>query len=495
MKACTVRLLPALLLLVLPVVAEAQFTYTTNNGVITLTKYTGPGGAVTIPSETNGWPVTTIGTSCFFNCSSLTSVTIPDSIVSIQGWAFGATGLTNVTIPNGVTNIGNNVFYYCYSLRTIAVGAANPNYCSVDGVLFNKDQTILLQYPQGRGGNYTIPNSVISIGRGGFYYCSGLTTVTIPTNVSSIGSSAFSWCTNLTTVTIPASVTNMQSYAFASSGLTTVTIPTSITNILDDVFDECRSLTNVTIPNSVTRIGNWVFDGCTSLRAITVGAANPNYCSVDGVLFNKDQTVLVAYPAGRSGGYTIPNTVTNIGTNAFCECDSLTSVMIPNSVRTIGYEAFQACSSLTNVTMAGPIASIGNLAFAYCYDLAALYFYGNAPTLGGSTVFNSSSTTIVYYLPGTTGWSARFGGTPTSLWTLPYPLILNSGASFGVQTSGFGFTISWATNVPVVVEASTTLAPPGWAALQTCALTNGSAYFSDPQWTNYPSRFYRLRSP
>ena len=102
---------------------------------------------------------------------------------------------------------------------------------------------------------------------------------------------------------------------------------------------------------------------------------------------------------------------------------------------------------------------------------------------------------IVYYLPGTTGWGATYGGRPTAQWWLPNPVILNIGPGFGGQTNGFGFIISWATNLSVVVEACTNPANPIWSPLQTNTLRSDSLYFSDPQWTNYPARFYRLRSP
>jgi len=107
----------------------------------------------------------------------------------------------------------------------------------------------------------------------------------------------------------------------------------------------------------------------------------------------------------------------------------------------------------------------------------------------------SPTNATIYYLPGTTGWGPTFGGRPTMLWYLPNPLILNYSPAFGVQTNGFSFIISWATNIPVVVEACTNFTNPMWQSIQTNPLTGGWCYFSDPQWTNYPSRFYRLRSP
>ena len=122
-----------------------------------------------------------------------------------------------------------------------------------------------------------------------------------------------------------------------------------------------------------------------------------------------------------------------------------------------------------------------------------MYFQSDAPT-ANQTIFLGDYATV-FYLPGPAGWAASFGGLPTSLWTLPYPLILSTSATLGSQSGGFDLLVSWATNIPVVVEACTNLINPSWQPLQTNTLTNGTFYFSDPEWTNYPGRFYRVSSP
>ena len=192
------------------------------------------------------------------------------------------------------------------------------------------------------------------------YWSTTITTANIPSSVTynsvtysvtSIGEYAF-FNSGLTSVTISNSVTSIGRRAFYKcSGLTSVTIPNSVTSIGEDAFNSCSGLTSVTIGNSVTSIGEAAFYKCTGLTSINVASDNSNYCSVDGVLFNKDKTTLIQYPGGKQGAYTIPNSVTRIGDYAIYYCTGLTSVTIPNSVTSIGYEAFRGCTGLTSVTI------------------------------------------------------------------------------------------------------------------------------------------------
>ena len=184
--------------------------------------------------------------------------------------------------------------------------------------------------------------------------------------------------------------------------------------------------------------------------------------------------------------------MTTIGTNAFSKCSSLVSVTLPASVTNLAPNAFYSCYWLANFTADAALTSIGDQAFIYCYDLTNIFFKGNAPVLGGAAVFQSDLWATVYYLPGTTNWGATLGTRPTVLWN---PQAQTGGTDFGVRTNRFGFNITAVTGtnaLPFVVEACTNLANPTWLPLRT---NTGSLYFSDPQWTNYPGRFYRLRSP
>lgn len=275
---------------------------------------------------------------------------------------------------------------------------------------------------------------------------------------------------------IPDSVTNIAAYAFdVCYKLSSITIPDSVITIGEAAFNECSSLSSVIIPTSVNSIGEGPFGLCTELTAISVNTNNPAYVSVAGVLFNRSRTMLIQYPPGKAGAsYTIPDGVANIGQFAF-DYTPLTSVTIPASVTSLGLLAFDASSGLTKV-----------------------FFQGNSPTPDTDTSVFIGTAATIYYLPGTTAWLATFDGRPTALWTLPYPLILtsaNGNSGLGINSHQFGFVISWATNLSVVVQATANLSNPVWTPVATNPLVSGTNYFSDARWTNYPSRFYRISAP
>ncbi len=266
-----------------------------------------------------------------------------------------------------------------------------------------------------------------------------------------------------------------------------------VTSIAAVAFQFCGSLTSVAIPRSVTNIGYAPFIFCDNLTAIAVDDLNPAYAGVEGVLFEKSRAMLVQYPGGKAGAYVIPYGVASIGDYAFAGCTHLSGVTIPNSVAEVGWYAFNNCANLTSVVIPRSITSIGIAALAYCASLTGVYFEGNAniSSYNASSLLLGDSATV-YYLPGTTGWGATFGGRPTQLWK---PQLQTGDASFGVRTNQFGFNIAWASGMTVVVDACTNPANPVWSPVATNTLPDGTSYFSDPHWTNYTRRFYRVRSP
>ena len=440
--------------------AQTQFGYTINAGSITITGYFGSCEVVGIPLTINGLPVVSIGEDAFVNYDNIETMAIPSSVTNIARSAFAScNSLANLIIANGVTSIGGGAFVGCGNLHNVSI----PSSVTSIGEQAFFECTGLT--------NITIPDGLTSIGPNAFSDCVRLRNVSIPGSVTSIGQEAFLYCLNLTNTTIRASFTNIGEGVFNEcTGLTSVNFTNGATTIGVDMFEDCSSLISVTIPASVTNIGQSAFFGCSSLSAITVDPQNTFYKSVNDVLFNKSQTMLIQYPALQTNRfYVIPDSVTSVGDVAFANCADLTNLTFPASVTNIGVEAIYECSGLSSI-----------------------YFEGNAPALGAAA-FDFVSP-IYYYLPGTTGWSsftAEFGIAPV-LWN---PLIQAEGFNFGEREKTFGFNITGTNNFTVVVEACTNLASPNWIPLQTITLADGSFQFSDPQWTNYPSRFYSLAMP
>ena len=228
-------------------------------------------------------------------------------------------------------------------------------------------------------------------------YCTQqIHTIVIGDGVTRIGDQAFIECQALTSVTIPDSVTSIGKEAFRNCrSLTEVTIPDSVTTIGEKAFMLCNSLTSVTIPSSVTTIETGAFRECESLTSINVASGNPAYSSVDGVLFGAAQTLLHAYPMGKSASsYDIPDSVTAIGAFAFDYCTNLTDVTIPDNVTTIGQNAFQRCESLTSVTIPSGIAVVGVQAFYCCYSLTDVYYGGSERQWDQFFVYHGNSSLL-----------------------------------------------------------------------------------------------------
>ena len=402
-------------------------------------------GSVVIPPEVSynkkTYPVKGITWAAFTDCPGLTSVTIPESVTSIEEEAFGGCiGLCTITIPSSVTKINKLAFRDCYFTKGNFINnSAVPleeNNCfgaticdeeTSDGLLLVADKAVrcrpwatAVTIPEGVtsiGNNafydlssltsVTIPGSVTSIGSYAFRGCSSLTSITIPNSVTSIGNSAFSGCSGLTSITIPGSVTSIGNSAFSGcSGLTSVAIGNSVTNIGDYAFSNCSSLTSVIIPNSVTSIGNSAFSFCRGLTSITI----PNSVTSIGksAFLGCSSLTSIAIPnsvtsisedafSGCSSltSVTIPNSVTSIGEEAFSGCSSLTSITIPNSVTSIGEEAFSDCSSLTSITIPNSVTSIGNSAFSFCSSLTSVAIPNSVTSISNSAFYHCSSLTSV----------------------------------------------------------------------------------------------------
>ena len=354
--------------------------------------------------------VTSIGGDAFWDCSGLTSVTIPDGVTSIGGGAFwDCAALTSVTIPGSVTNVGQDAFYNCSSLTDIYYGGYGTDWQKLnvsiptsatvhfkDNIYGKGDCGINVTWEltgdgtltisgTGRISNYSHDNNapwyscrayikrvviqqgVRAIGDQAFYYCENLTSVTIPEGVTSIGDYAFAYCVSLTSATIPEGVTSIGGEAFLGcTGLTSVAIPSSVTSTGFETFSGCSGLTSVTIPDSVTSIGNFAFRGCSGLTSVTIPSS---VTSIGGSAFS-----------GCTGltSVTIPDSVTSIGWSAFENCTALTFVTIPESVTYISGEVFSNCVRLARVTIPKSVTEISSKAFYYCDSLTDVYYAGTA---------------------------------------------------------------------------------------------------------------------
>jgi hypothetical protein len=220
------------------------------------------------------------------------------------------------------------------------------------------------------------------------------------------------------------------------------------------MFFQCSRLNNVVIPNTVTHIGAYAFGSCSSLLSLTV-----------------------------------PGSVNAITTSALAQCSGVTNIVLLSGVTTLRYDAIAYCSNLVMVVLPNTVSSIDIYAFEQCPKLKALYFRGNAPTVAG-TAFPGTTNAVVYYLPGTSGWGATFGGVPTALWV---PVIQTGDSNFGIRNNAFGFNVAWASGQTIRVEACSDMASPVWIPVSTNVLSADSFYVTDVTWTNFSRRFYRIR--
>ena len=417
-----------------------------------------------IVEEANITTATKIPNSAFYNCTSLTSVTIGNSVTSIGNYAFyKCTSLTNIEIPGSVTSIGWYAFSYCESLTSVNYTGTIDSWAQIS---FDSSTSNPLTYAK----NLYINNELVTnanittatkINRYAFNDCTSLTSVTIGNSVTSIGDWAFEFCYSLTSVTIGDSVTSIGEYAFSgcfklievvnkspyitiekgnssSNGYvgkyalavynsgddfsgtklsndngyivytegnekilvgyngteTELVLPNYITKIKDYAFYKCTSLTSVTIGDSVTSIGYYAFSYCDSLTSVMIG---DSVTSIGEDVF---------YNCTSLTSVTIGDSVTSIGSYAFRDCDSLTSITIPDSVTSIGYYAFENCTSLVSVIIGDSVTSIGGYAFYNCTSLASVIIGDSVTSIGYYAFYNCTSLTSINFNGTKAQWNA-----------------------------------------------------------------------------------------
>ncbi|MEX0330407.1 MAG: leucine-rich repeat domain-containing protein [Puniceicoccaceae bacterium] len=298
-----------------------------------------------------------IGEQAFSACESLAAISLPEATDSIGNYAFaGCKALTSVTIPGNVTSVGEGSFSRCQSLTEILVDPANADYTSLDGVLFDKSLTTLVQFLAGLIGPYTVPESVTSIAGGAFTGAS-IADISLGSNLASIGELSFYDCDQLTELTIPNTVTSIGNWAFGW----------------------CENLERITLSQSLQAIDDYMLYGCSSLKSIT-----------------------------------IPVSVNSIGSNSFSHCKELNEVVISDGLQSIGRTAFGWCTGLLEVTLPSTLSSLDSQVFRGCSSLYSVRFLGTPPTFGSGLFDGTYIEFMVYYIEGMPGWDSTFAGKPTS---------------------------------------------------------------------------------
>ena len=402
--------------------------------------------------------VMSIEYALFSGCTNLQKVILPTNLTSIENEAFKkCKSLKEIDIPQGVTKLGDNAFDECNNLikmefpeyikqmgfvsyeNKIAVVVADSDahkYMEDERLVYalegeaknistkyelkkeevwdiseNGDKSVVAKWNLGDKtltisgiGNMKNWNSSASKEDYKEKYTNYINNVIIEEGIKNIGHFAFYGCSNLTNVEIPEGVTNIESSAFKGcSSLTNIKIPEGITEIKNDTFEGCSSLTSIEIPESVMYIQSDVFEGCSNLEKIEVDENNKEYIDENGILFNKEKTEIIRYPARKSQiSYEIPEGITRIGWGAFEGCETLISIEIPEEVTDIRSGAFEGCSSLTNIEIPEGVTNIESSAFKGCINLTSIKIPEGVTSIGMYTFEGCSSLTNIEIPEGVT---------------------------------------------------------------------------------------------
>ena len=379
--------------------------------------------SITIPST-----VLSIDFRSFAECPKLRVINIDEQhpwYSSVDGvlydkeqtkLVFVPNGLEEIRIPSsvssieGVTDSSSFLAFSDYSqLQYIQVDEQNPYFSSIDGVLYNKEQTVLWNMPKKKPTtDFVVPSSVTHIGKYAFCGCVNLMSIELPSSLTCIDTLAFAGCTGLASIEIPASVTSIDCGAFANcASLISIEIPSSVTSISDYTFQNCTGLTSIEIPVSITCIGNYAFTNCTSLTSIRIPASVTSIGN--GAFSDCAGLTSIEIPASVTSiadvafmhctsltSIEIPASITNIGGNAFAHCTNLTSIEIPASVTSIGYGAFSGCTGLTSIEIPSTVITIDDYAFYKCTSLASVAFEApsSLETIGDGAFYDCNLTTM-----------------------------------------------------------------------------------------------------
>ena len=344
-------------------------------------------GIKSLTSLEIGGEVSLIGNRAFYGCTSLSELYLPDTYTKIEEYAFyNCSALTTIDIPSNVSEIGAYAFSSCSSLESIKI----PSGVSVIG-----EATF---YKCGKLTEISVPSTVNEIGAHAFQECTGTTRIILADGVTTIGDYAFSKCSSLKEIQIPSSVESIGEKAFNScTAIEEIVLNDGLTQVGDGLFYGCSALKTIEIPASVTTFGKDMFIGCTSLNELVIDENNPDYASLDGVLYSKDKKTLILYMPGREGeSFEIPDYVEKIETYAFYGNESLKSIIIPKTVKEIGEFAF-ANALIESVTFNASMKEVPKNSFKNCSSLEEIILGDSVESIGDYAFYGSGL--IEYKIP------------------------------------------------------------------------------------------------
>ena len=351
-------------------------------------------GDVIVPETLDGYTITALGAGAFENLPNITSITIPNTITYISSnCVYGCAKLKTIYVPASVTQIGENAFFSsCTSLENIFVDSQNQHYTSVDGILYNKDKTVLMTCPNAKKfESFTVPYGVTTIADSAFEFHEELTTLIMPQTVTKVERFAFFSCINLSNVTFSKNLSVIEMSAFGSCDLSgLLTLPDSLTYLEFSAFGSNYGLTEVYIPKNLYYIGSGAFSSCYYMNKYSVSSENKHFTSLDGVLYNKNLTEIVSVPIGKDvENYVMPDTVTKIGDEAFDSTD-VSNITFSKNLTEIGQAAFAYCQRLESITIPNTVKKIGGSAFTGCYSLKNISFPDSVEEMGAEVVYNTA---------------------------------------------------------------------------------------------------------
>ncbi len=335
-----------------------------------------------------------IGTGAFLSCSRLSSVTLPEGLKDIGGFVFfKCSGLVHLTLPDSLMLLNGNPFVGFPDLSIIHVSPNHPVFEVTDGVLFNKEEKILVAYPTtAKPGAYRVPSGTRAIGDAAFRDCTGLTSIVLPEGLTFIDIGAFMRCSNLESIQLPKGLEFIGDGAFAfCSSLRSIVLPEGLESIRGSTFSNCLALVCVMLPDSLVRMEGNPFEDFRDLESIRLSPDHPVFTMTDGVLFNARDGILVAYPVGEKPGvYQIPSGTRAIGESAFINCTNLTGITFPDSLASIAGGAFAGCENLTAITLPNHLTSIESVAFVGCTRLESVELPKSLETIGDGAFMDCS---------------------------------------------------------------------------------------------------------